>query len=440
VIAEFLDQLQLWLDAALLYWEQEIQFRSTWDWCLFFLPLLLLDIPRFSVPAIVLSLLHYLRRMPDDQAKRKAFIATKPKVSALIAGYNEEEIMDKVIESLLELEYPNLEIIVVDDNSEDRMYQRAKPYADKGLIKLWKNTEATGRTGRASASNLALHCSSGDFILSVDADTSFDRDLITNMIGPFYDKSVGVVAGNLKVRNFAVNYWTAMQGVEYMLSIGLWKSWLHLFRANMMASGALGAFRREAIMQFGGWDPELAEDTDLSLKARKGGWKVAFAPQGLAMTNAPTRFITLVKQRIRWDKGTFRTFYRKHLDLMNLKRFDPKAAVEMSIEFVFSILAAYAFLVYLLYMLWYSIPLLILVLVTTYIANTILAIGSVSAAIYLSERRRDEWPLLWMAPLLPFYKEIFRLIRIYATTIEIFRVNYEEPFLPQSAWRNTPRW
>ena len=77
------------------------------------------------------------------------------------------------IRSLLELEYENKEIIVYDDNSTDNMYEEAKPFADAGLVRLFKNTSASGRGGKPAGSNAAFHVASGEIIFLVDCDTSF---------------------------------------------------------------------------------------------------------------------------------------------------------------------------------------------------------------------------------------------------------------------------
>lgn len=172
----------------------KIQFasRELWEWLLFFMPVFIFgEFPRYVFPAIFLFVAKTFGRLTSDDGKKRAFFATAPSVSVLLVGYNEEACVANAIRSLLELDYPNLEIIVIDDNSEDRMYEEANPFADQGLIKLYRNSAATGRSGRPTASNMAFHLATGDFIVSVDADTSFDRDMLFHMIGPFYNERVG---------------------------------------------------------------------------------------------------------------------------------------------------------------------------------------------------------------------------------------------------------
>jgi len=207
---------------------------------------------------------------------------TNPFVSIIVAGRNEADIIGGTIDSLLNLSYKNKEIIVVDDCSDDNMYDICKKYADKGQIRLFRNSSATGRAGRPVATNLGVRMSRGEFIISVDADTSYDYDIIEKMIAPFWNTEIGAVAGNLKIRNIGNTVWADLQAVEYAISIGLWKRWTSFLGTTLQASGAFGAFRKEAIMDVGGWDPELAEDADISLKIKKCGWKIDFAPLAIA--------------------------------------------------------------------------------------------------------------------------------------------------------------
>lgn len=415
--------------------------RSPWEWFVFFSPFFLFgELPRYVLPAFAVLFARVLGLERPDAGSRKRFLESSPSVSVLLVGYNEEASIAKAIDSLMEFEYPGLEIIVIDDGSTDDMYGAAKPYADRGLIKLYRNSAASGRGGRPTASNTALVLSTGDFILSVDADTSFDRDTLLHMIGPFHDPRVGCVAGNLKVRNAGAGYWTRMQSLEYFQSISLWKRWLNILGWNMQASGAFGAFRRQVLMDCGAWDPELAEDADLSLKIRKAGWKITFAHRAIAMTSAPEKFRLLAGQRYRWDRGMLRTYFHKHLNLMRFWQFDWRDGMEMALEYFFSVFLTFLYPAWLGWMLWNHPLLLLYIYPITYCAYALTSAATIGVPILFSERRGDEWPLIFWTLLFPFYKGILRLVRLYALVLETLRINYEETYLPESSWRNAPRW
>jgi len=436
-----LDQMVFAIDAFSAFVTREVASRDLWTWLAFFMPLVLFaEVPRYVLPALAMLFLRATGRLNDDHKAKQDFLETNPRVSVLLVGLNEEASIAKAIESLLELRYPNLEIIVVDDNSTDRMYECAKLYADRGLIKLYKNSAATGRGGRPAGSNLGLHLATGEFILSIDADTSFDSSTILHMIGPFHDPQVGIVAGNIKVRNADASIWTRMQAIEYLVSIGLWKTWLNVLGMNILASGAFGAFRRSVLDRVGGWDPELAEDACLSMKAKKLGYQLVFAPQAVAMTAAPVRLPNLVRQRARWDKGCMRTFFRKHRDIMDPRRFDWRNGAELAQEWFFAVFCTFAYAVYLPAMLIFDPFAMVFawtVCLIMYAATSLLAAGT---AISFSERAAEEWRLLRGLWFFPFYKGIFRWVRCYALALETFRINYHDSFLPQSVWRNTKPW
>ena len=438
-----LDNLHFCLREVFAFFHREIAVRSWQEWLFFFMPFYVFgEFPHYVMPTLVLlaqKLVHpFAGRSHEEQ--KEAFLATHPRISVLLVGYNEEDAIANAIESLLELEYEGLDIVVVDDNSTDDMYRAAQPYAERGLIRLFKNTAASGRAGRPTASNYALAVAEGDFILSVDADTSFDRNTLLHMIGPFYDPAVGAVAGNLKVRNVGSGLVARMQAIEYFISIGLWKRWLNLVGMNLQASGAFGAFRRQALQQCGGWDPELAEDADVSLKIKRQGWSLVFEPYAIAMTNVPPTLTALSRQRYRWDRGMLRTYFHKHGSLLNFRTYNLRITAAMLLEYFFSVVLTFLYVFWLGYMLWRNPMILIFVYVVCYAVYTLSTGISVGVALLFSERRDREWPLLFAVPLFAPYKGYLRWVRLYALAMEVLQVNYEDSYLPQSAWRNTERW
>jgi len=419
----------------------ELGNRPLFEWFLFFFPFFVFgEIPRYVMPAFIILGDKYFGVTRENIRAKNMFMSTSPTVSVLLVGYNEAPNIANAIDSLLEFDYPAMEIVVVDDGSTDDTYQQAKPFADRGLIKLYRNNSASGRAGRPAASNMALQLASGEFILSVDADTTFDRDALVQMISPFYDPNVGVVAGNIKPRNADANMLTRMQAIEYLQSITLWKSWLEMLGWNMQASGAFGAFRRAALQEVSAWDSELAEDADLSLKLKKAGWKIVFVPRAIAMTNVPEKLQQLMIQRHRWDRGLLRTYFRKHISLMKFWLFDWRNTAEMSLELLFSVVLTAFYVVWLIFMLIFFPAILAFAIIIMYVVYVLVTIFTVSVAVYTSERAHEESNLLAYTLFFPLYKGFFRWVRLYAFILEYFRLNYEQSYLPESAWRNTEKW
>lgn len=415
--------------------------RPLFEWFLFFFPFFVFgELPRYIVPAFLLMGRKLLGIQENNQVEHERFLAGEPSVSILLVGYNEELNIARAIDSLLEFEYANLEIIVVDDGSTDATYEQAKPFADKGLIKLFRNSAATGRQGRPAASNLAFKFSKGEFIVSVDSDTSFDRNALENIIAPFHDPEVGIVAGNLKPRGATTNLVTRMQALEYLQSITLWKSWLNVMKSNMQTSGAFGAFRREALEAVMAWDHELNEDADISMKIKRAGWKVVFAPDAIALTEVPETLGELMSQRYRWDRGVVRTHFHKHVGLMKFWQYDWRNAREMSLEFIFFFLLTFFYFGWLVFMIAFYPIILLFAFVIMYGIYCVVNMITLGTAMAHSERWKEEVGLLAYIPLFSLYKGFFRWVRLYALTMELLRINYEQAYLPESAWRNMRRW
>jgi cellulose synthase/poly-beta-1,6-N-acetylglucosamine synthase-like glycosyltransferase len=208
----------------------------------------------------------------------------------------------------------------------------------------------------------------------------------------------------------------------------------------MQASGACGAFRREVLEDAGGWSAEITEDIDVSMKAKKSGWKVKFAPAAVALTTVPDTLRGLIRQRVNWDRGVLRLYYHKHGDAAKFWRFGFGTAWEMAMEYLLTIVFPLIYAAYIVIMLLYSPPLLGFVYVACFLFYALLTFVALTVAISFSERRKHEWWLLQYAVVFPIYKGFFRWVRFYAILIELFRLKYRDPYLPETAYDNVERW
>jgi cellulose synthase/poly-beta-1,6-N-acetylglucosamine synthase-like glycosyltransferase len=238
----------------------------------------------------------------------------QPLVSVIIPGKNEGKHIYKLVMSLREQTYQNIEIIVVDDGSDDDTPFIGKDMEKNGFIDKFIRNEFRG--GKASAANLALRFSSGKFVVHMDADCSYNRDAIFEIIVPFYeDDRIGAIGGNVMVKNYKDSLVTTLQAIEYYDTISIGRivtSHLGIYR---VISGAFGAFKMEAMQQIQGWDIGPGLDGDITVKIRKVGYRIKFAPDAVCLTNAPNTFKKLAKQRLRWDKSLIRFRLRKHKDV-----------------------------------------------------------------------------------------------------------------------------
>jgi cellulose synthase/poly-beta-1,6-N-acetylglucosamine synthase-like glycosyltransferase len=397
------------------------------------LPMLLLDLPRLAMAAWT-----SLRAQPvGNVSAERAFLASGPRLSVVVPAYNESSGIEGTLRSLAELGHPDLQVVIVDDNSEDGMHQRIRPWSDRGDVVLVKNSAASGRGGKPAALNLGLVYATGDIVIFIDADSTVDRDLLASLIGPFHDPTVGAVAANVVVRNRESTLLTFLQAAEYALGIEMTKRWLDRSGRVLNASGACCAFRRGALRALGGSASTRGEDLDNSLMMRKGGWKVVFRAAAILRTEVPETLRALAKQRVRWDRDFVQIAFRKHADLLDPRIAGWAVSSELALQIALNVVLPYACVVWVAVMAARAPGLLALILAASLAIGG--AINAIALAISLRGRPRGdrEWRLVAAAPLLPVYSAlVLAPVRLWSTTCELLRIRREDPYLPQSYWRN----
>ncbi|GHH99683.1 glycosyltransferase [Neobacillus kokaensis] len=230
-----------------------------------------------------------------------------PFVSVIIAAYNEEKVIGRTIESILKSDYPNLEIIVVDDGSKDQtsLVVSRKYQANKKVFLFHKENG-----GKATAINLGVRKAKGDILVAIDADTIIPPDSISKLIRHFADENIAAVSGNVRVGN-RENLLTAWQHIEYVTGFNLEKRSFATLNCVPVVPGALGAWRKQVVQELGYFTNDtLAEDTDMTLKILRQGYKVVIDEQACAYTEAPKTTRDFLKQRFRWTFGTLQCFWK----------------------------------------------------------------------------------------------------------------------------------
>ena len=233
-----------------------------------------------------------------------------PRVAVLIPAYNEETVIVRTIRSVLNSDYKNLHVIVVDDGSLDRTAEvAAAAYAREiaaGRVQvLTKQNE-----GKAAALNYALDRMNEEIFIGIDADTVIAADAISKLIPHFRNPSIGAIAGNAKVGN-RVNLWTRWQALEYITSQNFERRALDLFHVITVVPGAIGAWRTAPVKAAGGYPLNtVAEDADLTMNLLEQGWKVDYEDRALAYTEAPINAKGLMRQRFRWSFGTLQAVWK----------------------------------------------------------------------------------------------------------------------------------
>jgi poly-beta-1,6-N-acetyl-D-glucosamine synthase len=395
----------------------------------------LLEVPRYVIGAIaagIAAISERPSRAPD----------TNLTVSVILAGHNEAQSLWACVSGLAEqtlTDRSNLQVVVVDDGSTDGMADVARDVRSKGLVD--EVIRLKHRGGKSAAVNLGLEVCTGDIIVIADIDTSFDRDALAVMLGYFAaDPWLGAVGGDLGVRNECTSLVTRCQAIEYGISVSLGRRVADALGILSIVSGAFGAFRRSAIESVGGQDVEVGEDADLTMKLRRAGWRIQFAPEARALTQVPETMAALIAQRLRWDRGIVTIWLRKYRGV-----FDPRQSTFRVLDvlasldvLVFQFLLPLAFPVYLVWLWWHFGAFAVTLVGATLVGYLLIDFVAVVAA--AAVRAERPLALVLYLPLYTLVQLVLRIIRLIALLQElIFRVSYRDPYVPARVMRRAAR-
>ncbi len=237
-----------------------------------------------------------------------------PRVTIIVPCYNEGTVVQSSIRSLLELDYPNYEILVVDDGSSDDTYAKASSLAGThGRTEVRVVTKPNG--GKSRALNLGIRAARGSIVLCMDGDSRLTSDTVREGVKHFRDPSIGAVAGNVKVVNRS-NLISKLQALEYIEGLNMARKAQGFFRMVNIIPGPIGMFRKSALFDVGLYEHDtFAEDCDLTLKLLLHGHKVRYERRCVALTEAPENLLDLLKQRYRWTRGILQAV-KKHSGLL----------------------------------------------------------------------------------------------------------------------------
>jgi cellulose synthase/poly-beta-1,6-N-acetylglucosamine synthase-like glycosyltransferase len=233
-----------------------------------------------------------------------------PSISILIPAHNEEKVIDKTIKAMLSLDYPEdkLEVIIINDNSSDNTGEilegLKKDYNNKNL-KIITTNKITGGKGKSNALNIGYKNSKNEYIVVYDADNTPEKLALRYLVYSITNSNeLGAVIGKFRTRNKYKNFLTRFINIEtlsfqWMAQAGRWQ----LFRLCTIP-GTNFIIRRSVIEKLGGWDINaIAEDTEISFRIYKMGYRIGFMPLAITWEQEPEKLRVWFKQRTRWAKG-----------------------------------------------------------------------------------------------------------------------------------------
>jgi len=235
-----------------------------------------------------------------------------PPISVVIPCFDEEENAEETITHALALDYPELEVIAVNDGSRDGtaavLERLAALHPRLRVIHLAENQ------GKAVALRTGALLARHELLVCIDGDALLDRHAARWLVRHFVDDpGVAAVTGNPRIRNRSTILGRVQVG-EFSCIVGTIKRAQRTFGRIFTVSGVITAFRRSAVHQVDYWSTDvLTEDIDITWKLYRAGWDVRFEPRALTWILMPETLRGLWKQRLRWAMGGAQTLL-KNLD------------------------------------------------------------------------------------------------------------------------------
>jgi biofilm PGA synthesis N-glycosyltransferase PgaC len=253
-----------------------------------------------SAVVVISAIQFYFRRERQSHPAPMPDPAYTPSASIVISAFNESEHIAETIEGCLRVDYPDFEVVVIDDGSTDETVARVMPYVRDGRVRLVRKL---ANEGKAMALNDGLRCTRGEILLIIDADAVPDVRILWHVAPHFKSPRVGAVTGNPRVYN-RKSILSKLQAIEFTSIISLQRRAQRVWGRILTMSGVVGAFHRSALLDVGLYNPDMAtEDIDLSWKLQLRFWDIRYEPRAIVWMRVPATLRGLWRQRRRWATG-----------------------------------------------------------------------------------------------------------------------------------------
>ena len=257
--------------------------------------------PIITSGVLVFAAIHfYFRRERRSHHAPIPNPAYAPSASIVISAFNENDNIAETIEGCLRVDYPDFEVVVIDDGSTDETVAAVMPYVHDGRVRLVRKLF---NEGKAMALNDGLRCARGEILLIIDADAVPDPEILRQVAPHFESPRVGAVTGNPRVYNRS-SLLAKLQAIEFTSIISLQRRAQRVWGRILTMSGVVGAFHRSALLDVGFYSPDMAtEDIDLSWKLQLRHWDIRYEPRAIVWMRVPITLRGLWRQRRRWATG-----------------------------------------------------------------------------------------------------------------------------------------
>lgn len=240
-----------------------------------------------------------------------------PTISLIVPCFNEENNLDGVLYSLLELDYPKekLDILVIDDGSTDNTLKIAKRFQKKyEQIKVFHKENG----GKHTALNLALGKARGEIVGCVDADCYVEKNALKTMLKYFETPNVVAVVATIKILR-PDNMLQGIQYAEYIISAFL-KKMMSFMGSIIVTPGPLSLFKKEVFDVVGNYKAaHMTEDLEMALRLQSQNLKIAHSIESIVYTQGQSSLKGLCLQRLRWRRG-FLLNLKDYPQLLNIRK------------------------------------------------------------------------------------------------------------------------
>ena len=255
----------------------------------------------------------------------------KPFVTVMIPAHNEESVISNTVENILKMNYPNFEVIVIDDRSSDNTASvikdlEAKHEQVRALIR-----EKDAFPGKSAVLNDALKMAHGEAILVFDADATVEPDFLNKLVPNLEPADVGAVQARKIIRNKDINFLTRCQNNEYTFDTYLQVS-RDAIKGAVELRGNGELIKRQALEDIDGWNNyTITDDLDMSTRLHIKGWDVRFCPDACVYEEGIVYVFPLFRQRRRWLEGTIRRYLEYFGEAMKSKKMSLRARLDMAV-------------------------------------------------------------------------------------------------------------
>ncbi len=281
----------------------------------------------YAVSAKIASQIRKRLFHDDNNVKNENF---KPFVSIMIPAHNEESVISKTVETVLKLDYPNFEVILIDDRSSDNTASVMKDLESKYPEKIRVLIRKQGAfPGKSAVLNDALLLSEAEAVLVLDADATMESDFLTNLVYALEPKDVGAVQARKIVRNKNINILTRCQNNEMTIDTYFQVS-RDAVKGAVELRGNGELIKRTALDDIGGWNNyTITDDLDMSTRLHIKGWDVRFCPDTIVYEEGIMYLTPLYRQRRRWLEGAFRRYLEYFGQILTSKKMSLRVRLDM---------------------------------------------------------------------------------------------------------------